>query len=193
MIEWVSIYNTKVGILMDQLAMLKEDCIVKQKRGIHIILASIVVWSGILVVQLLAIPILTKNLLVFICTAALLPISFVVSRFINVDFQNKANPLTKLGMLFSTNQLLYLLIAMWIYPTIPNKMLMVLAIIFGAHLLPYSWLYNSRVYLVSSIIISILALFVGLNFTPFILALVMVGAVVVFCIALIFEHLRRIK
>jgi len=31
----------------------------------------------------------------------------------------------------------YKLIAMWIYPTVPNKMVMVLVIIFGAHLLPF--------------------------------------------------------
>lgn len=102
--------------------------------------------------------------------------------------QNKTNPLTKLGMLFSMNQLLYLLIAMWIYPTIPDKMLMVLAIIFGAHLLPYSWLYNSRIYFVSSIVISILALLVGINFEPFILASVMLTIVIVFCITLILEN-----
>ncbi|WP_414467647.1 DUF7010 family protein [Limosilactobacillus balticus] len=160
---------------------------VKQKRGLHIIIASIVVWGGILAVELLNIPLLTKNLFVFVCTALFLPISYFISRLINVDFQNKTNPLTKLGMLFSMNQLLYLLIAMWIYPTIPDKMLMVLAIIFGAHLLPYSWLYNSRTYFVSSIVISILALLVGINFEPFILASVMLTIVIVFCITLILE------
>ena len=83
-------------------------------------------------------PILTKNLFTFVCAAVLLPLSYFVSKLINVDFQNKGNPLTELGILFSVNQALYLLIAMWIYPTIPEKMLMILAIIFGAHLLPYS-------------------------------------------------------
>ena len=26
---------------------------------------------------------------------------------------------------------------MWVYPTVPDKMLMVMAVIFGAHLLPF--------------------------------------------------------
>lgn len=173
---------------MGELEKLKQDCIVKQKRGLHVIIASIVVWGGILAVELLNVPVLTKNLFVFVCTALLLPISYFISRLINVDFQNKTNPLTKLGMLFSMNQLLYLLIAMWIYLTIPNKMLMVLAIIFGAHLLPCSWLYNSRAYFISSIVISILALLVGTNFKPFILASVMLTIVVAFCITLILEN-----
>ena len=115
-------------------------------------------------------------------------LAFLMSKLLKIQFQDKTNPLNNLGILFSINQMLYLLIAMWIYPTIPNKMLMVLAIIFGAHLLPYSWLYNSRAYLISSIVISILALLVGINFKPFILASVMLAMVAAFCITLILEN-----
>ena len=96
-----------------------------------------------------------------------MPQSCFISKLINVDFQNKNNPLTALGILFSVNQVLYLLIAMLIYPTIPEKMLMILAIIFGAHLLPYSGLYKSRVYLILSILIPFLALIAGLNLKPY--------------------------
>ncbi|WP_423788864.1 DUF7010 family protein, partial [Lactobacillus apis] len=83
-------------------------------------------------------------------------------------------------------------IAMWIYPTIPEKMLMILAIIFGAHLLPYSWLYKSRVYFTLSILIPFLALIVGLNFEPAILALTMMGIEIIFSIALVREN-RKLK
>lgn len=132
---------------------LRLDCALKQKRGLHIILASIIIWLAIAIIHFSSISILTKNLLPFVCAAVLLPLSYFISKLINVDFQNKNNPLTELGILFSVNQVLYLLIAMWIYPTVPEKMLMILAIIFGAHLLPYSWLYKSRVYLILSILI----------------------------------------
>lgn len=77
---------------------------------------------------------------------------------------------------------------MWIYPTIPEKMLMILAIIFGAHLLPYSWLYKSRVYFTWSILITFLALIIGLNFEPAILALTMMGIEIVFSLALVWEN-----
>ena len=113
---------------------LRLDCAIKQKRGLHIILASIIIWLAIAGIHLLPISILTKNLFTFVCAAILLPLSYFVSKLINVDFQNKGNPLTELGILFSVNQALYLLIAMWIYPTMPEKVLMILAIIFGAHL-----------------------------------------------------------
>jgi hypothetical protein len=104
-----------------------------------------------------------------------------------VDFQNKDNPLTKLGLLFSFNQILYLLIAMWIYPTIPDKLVMVIAIIFGAHLLPYGWLYQSKTYYVFSVLIPFGALLIGLFQPPQILALTMIFVEILFCLFLVME------
>lgn len=137
-------------------------------------------------------PILTKNLFTFCCTAPLLPISFIISKIIKVNFQNKGNPLTNLGLLFSVNQILYLIIAMWVYPTVPEKMLMVIAMIFGAHLMLYSWLYSSKSYFVLSIIIPVAALITGLCFEPYVLAIVMTGFEVLFSILLIIE-VKRMK
>ena len=102
---------------------LRLDCALKQKRGLHIILASIIIWLAIAIIDFLSISILTKNLFTFVCAAVLLPLSYFISMLINVDFQNKNNPLTALSILFSVNQVLYLLIAMLIYPTIPAKCL----------------------------------------------------------------------
>lgn len=171
---------------------LKKDCSIKQKKGIHFIIASVIIWSTVLVVWLTNLPILTKNLLTFCCTAPLLPLSFLVSKILKIQFQDKSNPLNKLGILFSANQMIYLLIAMWIYPTVPDKMLMVIAMIFGAHLLPFGWLYNSKSYMALAVIIPILSLIVGLNFENYILAIMMIIIEIVFSIMLYFEN-KKIK
>jgi hypothetical protein len=168
------------------------DCAVKQQRGLHFILASVVIWCAVLVIHLTALPILSKNLFTFCATAPLLPLAFAISKVIGVDFQNKGNPLTNLGILFSANQMLYLLIAMWVYPTVPEKMVMVIAMIFGAHLLPYAWLYKSKVYGAAAGAIPILALVVGLNFTPVVLAAMMIGIEILFSLALVIEN-RKLK
>ena len=84
--------------------------------------------------------------------------------------------------------MVYLLIAMWVYSAVPEKMLMVYAMIFGAHLMPYSWLYRSRTYLVLSIVIPILALIVGLNFPPSLLAAVMMVIEIGFVLLLAYEN-----
>lgn len=167
---------------------LRLDCAIKQKKGLHFILASVIIWITVLIVHLTDLPILSKNLITFCCTAPLMPIAFLISKTIKVDFQNKENPLTELGILFSVNQIIYLLIAMWIYPTVPEKMLMVIAMIFGAHLLPYGWLYKSKSYMVFSIAIPILALLVGLKFEPYMLAAMMIVIEILFSICLVGEN-----
>jgi fumarate reductase subunit D len=67
-------------------------------------------------------------------------------------------------------------------------MLMVIAIIFGAHLLPFSWLYKSKSYMVFAILIPILALLLGIYFTPYLLAMVMVGVEILFSLCLAVEN-----
>lgn len=135
---------------MNNLDELRDDCALKQKRGIHFIIASVMIWAGITAVHLSPMNIMAKNLFTFCLSAPLMPIAFAVSKMMKIDFQNKSNPLTPLGILFSVNQIVYLLIAMWIYNALPEKMLMVYAMIFGAHLMPYSWLYRSPSYMVLS-------------------------------------------
>lgn len=169
---------------------LRLDCAIKQKRGLHFILASIFIWCAVLIVHLSSLPILTKNLFTFCCTAPLMPFAFFISKVIKVDFQNKENPLTNLGILFSVNQILYLLIAMWIYQTLPEKMLMVIAMIFGAHLLPYGWLYKSKSYMILAVVIPILSLVVGFNYEPYILAVMMIIIEILFSICLFIENVK---
>jgi hypothetical protein len=169
---------------------LRLDCARKQKMGLHFILASVFIWCVVLGIHLTDLPILTKNLLTFCSTAPLVPLAFLISKVLKIDFQNKENPLTNLGILFSVNQILYLLIAMWVYPTVPEKMLMVIAMIFGAHLMPYGWLYHSKTYMVYSVAIPVMALCVGLNFDPFVLAMVMIFVEITFCICLVVENNR---
>ena len=170
----------------------RVDGALKQKKGLHFILASVILWIGLTVLHSTDLPILTKNLYTFFITAPLMPLAFLISKLIHVDFQNKGNPLTDLGILFSMNQMLYLIIAMWVFSAVPDRMLMVIAMIFGAHLLPYGWLYMSKSYMALSVFIPIFALIVGLNFEPYILAMSMTGIELLFSFLLMAE-LRNLK
>ena len=69
---------------------------------------------------------------------------------------------------------------MWVFAAVPEKMLMVYAMIFGAHLMPFSWLYQSKSYLVFSIVIPILSLIIGIYYPPVILAIIMVATEILF-------------
>jgi hypothetical protein len=164
-----------------------KDCAQRQKRGLHFIMASVVIWGLILAVQLTDLTMEQKNLFTFCCSAVLFPLAWGLSKVLKIDFEGKGNPLTKAGILFSINQMLYILIAMWVFAAVPEKMLMVYAMIFGAHLMPFSWLYQSKGYLVFSIAIPILALIVGLMYAPFVLAIMMMVIEVVFSVWLYLE------
>lgn len=173
---------------------LKQDLSKRTKRGLSFILASIIIWTLILIIRLLPIEDeLTKNLLTFCVTAPLLPLSFLLSKIIKADFSVKENPLNNVGLLFSMNQFLYILIAMWVYNAVPEKMVMVLAVIFGAHLLPFGWLYQSRAYKVMSIIISLSTLIIGILFNALIVAIFMIGVEIIFSIWLYIEHQHLIR
>ena len=167
-----------------------KDCSCRQKKGLHFILASIVIWLLILGVHLTNLPIEQKDIFTFCSSAVLFPLAWMLSKALKIDFEGKGNPLTKAGILFSVNQMLYILIAMWTLAAVPQKMLMVYDMIFGAHLMPFSWLYQSKSYLVFSIVVSILSLIVGLLYPPYVLAAIMVIIEAVFSLCLYMECKR---
>lgn len=147
---------------VDQLRM---DLARRNLKGLHFILASIVIWVGIFLVWFVPLGgnVYTKNLFTFFCSVPLMPLAFFFSKLLKAEFSSKDNPLNNLGIIFSVNQFLYILIAMWAYAAAPNHMVMIFAMIFGAHLLPFAWLYQSRAYLIMSILIPVIALIMGFN------------------------------
>ena len=164
-----------------------KDCACRQKKGLHFIMTSILIWAMICAVHLTDMPINTKNLITFCCSAVLFPMAWMLSKVLKIDFEGKGNPLTKAGILFSINQMLYILIVMWVYAAVPEKMVMVYAMVFGAHLMPFSWLYDSRSYMVFSIVVPILSLIVGLIYPPAVLAALMIVIEAVFSVCLFQE------
>ena len=167
-----------------------KDCARRQKKGLHFILTSILIWAMICAVHLTDMPINTKNLITFCCSAVLFPLAWMLSKVLKIDFEGKGNPLTKAGILFSINQMLYILIVMWVYAAVPEKMVMVYAMVFGAHLMPFSWLYDSRSYMVFSIVVPILSLIVGLIYPPAVLAALMIVVEAVFS-ACLFQECKK--
>lgn len=169
-----------------------KDCARRQKKGLHFILTSILIWAMICAVHLTDMPIDTKNLITFCCSAVLFPLAWMLSKVLKIDFEGKGNPLTKAGILFSINQMLYILIVMWVYAAVPEKMVMVYAMVFGAHLMPFSWLYDSRSYMVFSIVVPILSLIVGLIYPPAVLAALMIVIEAVFSVCL-FQECKKLS
>lgn len=171
---------------------LREDNAEKQKRGLHFIITSVFIWIGIFIIHSMDMSITIKNLCTLCCSVPLMPLAFAVSKIIKVDFQNKDNPLTTMGIVAALNQMIYMLIVMWVFSTTPDKMVMVYAMITGAHFLPYGWLYQSKAYYVFAVLIPIVILAIGMNRSAGIVAAMMIIIELVLCILLWLE-IRKTK
>ena len=79
---------------------------------------------------------------------------------------------------------------MWVFSAVPDKMVMVYAMVFGAHLLPYSWLYKSVSYRIFAIIIPIVSLVIGCLFSALWVAGTLLVAEILF-VAVLFLELRK--
>ena len=75
--------------LVSSLQELREDNIRKQKRGLHFIVASVFIWVAVLGIHISSLPILSKNLFTFCCSTPLVPLAFLLSKILKIDFQNK--------------------------------------------------------------------------------------------------------
>ena len=168
---------------------LKKDAQVSQKKGLPFIMASVLIWSMILFVQYMDLGQVTKNFYTFMCSCYLMPFAFMFSKMLKVNiFERTKNPINKLGFLCTINQMLYLIIVMWAYSKSPESMLMLYAIVFGAHLLPFAWVYDSKAYYLMSFLETIGALVTGLVFGNAIICIFMIIMEIALCVFLFIEN-----
>ena len=99
---------------------LRKEITIQQKKGLPFIMASVIIWLLIVLVSILNINMNMKNLLVFCCSCPLLPLAWLIGKLIKVDIFSKQNPLGQLGFIFTLNQMIYLLIVMWVFSAVPD-------------------------------------------------------------------------
>lgn len=168
---------------------LKKDAQVSQKKGLPFIMASVLIWSMILFVQYMDLGQVTKNFYTFMCSCYLMPFAFMFSKMLKVNiFERTKNPINKLGFLCTINQMLYLIIVMWAYSKSPESMLMLYAIVFGAHLLPFAWVYDSMAYYLMSFLETIGALVTALVFGNAVTCIFMIIMEIALCVFLFIEN-----
>ncbi len=166
----------------------KIEYAVEQKKGLSFIMASAVVWTIMLIAFLTDLDLDTKNMIAMCCSALLMPVGMLFGKIIKVNIFSNENPLSSLSIVAALNQLLYLPIVLWAMYAIPDKMIMVYAIVVGAHFLTYYWIYFSPTYFYASIIIPILSLIFGIYFSQVIVCLAFVVFDILICILLCLEN-----
>lgn len=167
---------------------LKTQAMKLQKKGLPFMMASVVIWTAVTIVRSLPVDIMTKNLYTFYCTGLLLPGVLIFSLIIGArPFADRKNPFNKLGLINTMNQMLYLLIVTWAFNQKPEAMLMLFAMVFGAHLLPFSWLYESKTYLVMSLVTTIGSMVISIFATELYVGIFMIVCQIVMSILLLIE------
>lgn len=184
-------FNMKESI--EHLKKLKEENATSQKKGLPFMMASVLIWTIILIIRLLDMKTGAMNLATFCCSVLLLPLAFVFSKVLKADiFKKMENPIAKLGFLATLNQMLYIVIVMWAYSDCPQAMLMIYAMVFGAHLLPFGWLYDTKSYTVVSIVETIAAMVINLVFGAVAMAAFMIVMQIILSIVL-YTDVRKVN
>lgn len=171
---------------IDGLNALRKDAAIIQKRGLPFMMASVVLWTAITISRIVMTDINAMNFFTFMVSGFLMPLASIFGKLMKADIYRKTNnPINRLGFLCNINQFLYLPIAMWAYSAHPGSMLLIYAIIFAAHLLPFSWVYDSKIYFYGSVIESVGVILVAYAFGyPIATGFIVIMQIIV-CIGLI--------
>jgi len=144
----------------------KLELATRAKKGVDFILAASILWFCMSFIWSLGVTTYTKSIWALIVGAFLLPLAYGVSKILKTDWKVKNNPLQSLGLWLHFAQLFYFPFLVFILLTLPDYFIMTYAIITGAHLCPYAWLYDDHSFVVTSGIISMGSLIIGLNVSP---------------------------
>lgn len=171
----------------------RREFAMEQKRGAPFIMASTVLWVMMSIAFLADLGLYTKNLIAMACSALLMPVAMLFGKLIKVDIFSKAHPFSGLSIVAALNQLLYLPIVLWAMYEAPEHMIMIYAMVVGAHFLPYYWIYFSPTYLYAAIIIPIASLILGIYCDQAIVCLAFVLFDTIICASVAWENERSMK
>ncbi len=144
---------------------LKKELSVRAKNGIDFIFAASIIWIAITFIWSLPNTAYNKSVFTFIAGGPLLPLAFLFSKMFKTTWKIASNPLQPLGLWLNFAQLFYFPFLILILIKSPEYFVVTYAIVTGAHLFPYAWLYAEKSYAIIAGVISIGSLVIGMNVT----------------------------
>lgn len=146
-----------------ELEKLKLELSIKAKNGVDFIISASVIWFVIDFIWTLSYSSYDKSVLTFIVGGMMLPLAFILSKVLKTNWKVKDNPLQPLGLWLNFAQLFYFPFLVFILIKNPDFFVMTYAIITVAHLFPYAWYYNEKIYAIVAGIASIGSLIITLQ------------------------------
>jgi hypothetical protein len=165
-----------------ELETIKRDLAVRTMRGLPMILAGCVLWLGFSIAGLLIPAGQWQSLIYLFGAGLLLPGGLAIGALIKVDLFAKGNPLGTLVGYLGGLQILFIPLMIASHFLMPEVVPWFLAILVGAHFLPFSWVYESRAYLFCSLGLVLAGALTGFMFSassfivaPSLATLVLIG------------------
>ena len=126
------------------------------RKGIGMPAAGLLFWLGVWAL-VNALPQRTALVYSFALTGVVFPLGALLTRLAGGDLFAKSPTFTPLGIQLAALQLFYWPILILVFNLAPNWTPYTMAVLFGSHFLPYSWLYRSRGYAFLAIGIAVVA------------------------------------
>lgn len=143
------------------LAKMKKDLTIRGKNGLPFLLAAAIVWIVIAIIFLTPLDIQWQNILMLAATGLTFPLALLLAKLIKAEWKFKDNPLSKLGLYLNLAQFVYFPVILWAFAQRPSVMVLFFAIITGAHLFPFGWLYNTKAYYAMAPVTSVGVMLIG--------------------------------
>jgi hypothetical protein len=134
----------------ESLSELKVDIALQAKKGVGFIWAGGVYWGGMTGIGYFLSP-ETAALLFILGMGIVFPLAFLFSKLIDASVVTSDHPLSSLGGQIAALNGLFLPVMIVVYVHIPAWTPFTMAVLGGAHFLPYGWLYDSTGYVVLSL------------------------------------------
>ena len=130
---------------------LRQDLSRRTGRGLNAIVAGILLWATFTILGVFISDSFVLALAYVFGAGTLFPLSLLVAKLLRLDPFASGNPLGTLAGLLGAVQVLFIPLMIGAVLTVPTMVPWFLAVLVGAHFLPFSWVYTSRAYLIAAI------------------------------------------
>ena len=179
---------------MESFDKFKIELSLKARNGIDFTLSATIIWGLVAYIWTLPISSYNKSVLVFMVSSLLLPTALGLSKILKTQWKIEENPLQPLGLWLNFAQLFYFPFLIFTLVKMPDYFIMTYAIITGAHLFPYAWLYKTKWYAIFAGVIAVGALILALMLTKtqmYYIALITSLLLLVLSIGLYFDARKK--
>src|SRR5690625_3800037 len=149
--------TTDEPTIHQRLTQLRQDLSHRTGRGLNAIVAGIFLWAAFTVLGVFITDSYTLALIYVFGAGLLFPLSLLVSKPLGLDPFAADNPLGTLAGLLGAMKILFIQLMIGAILSVPDMVPWFLAVLVGSHFLPFSWVYESRAYIVAAVSIPLTA------------------------------------